>query len=426
MRILVISRNAWDNTNSIGNTLSNFFTGIKDVEFGSVYFRSSAPNNEMCQMYYRATETEILKKWFSPAKIGTKLSYNCVKKGEHTTNTAERKERALVRLIQSHNLKFAYKLSDYLWYSEKWINKNLESFVAEFSPDLIVTFVKSAPQYYLTVKYLRERFNVPLFTWIADDEYTGLAKKGATREIENLKYILAESSVVTGCSQEICDYYNSVFGCNATPLYKSCDFTTPVKQTVNDPVTIVYAGNLLYGRMDIIGRVADAVEKVSAIGVNVVFEIYSNTELTESEVQKYIGEKKSTQYMGKRDYAFIKKRLASADVVLHVESFEAEQVLKTKYSFSTKIIDYLQSGSVLMAVGPNDIASMQYIAGIPGACVVNDIKNIDNALKEILTDATDLSKRALQTRSFAEEYHDSNIASMNLTKTFNEISKRGE
>ena len=425
MKILVISRNAWDNTNSIGNTLSNFFKGIENVEFASIYFRSSAPNNDMCKAYYRATETEVLKKWFTPSKIGKRFVHSGVKEDVKTSNAAK-KEKTLVRFIQKHKLKLAYKLSDCIWYSEKWINRNLEKFVEEFSPDLIFTFVKSAPQYYLTVKYLREKFNIPLFTWIADDEYTGFVKKNAKREIRNLKYILEQSAVVTGCSQEICDYYNSIFGCKATPLYKSCDLTTEVKTTVNNPITMVYAGNLLYGRMEIIGRIADAVESIASDGINLNFEIYSNTELTENEKQLYFGEKQFSKYMGKRDYGFIKDRLSTADIVLHVESFEEEQILKTKYSFSTKIIDYLQSGSVLLAVGPEEIASMKYIAKIPGACVVNDINDVYKTLKALLDDAAEFYDMAIKTRNFAQQRHDSVSAAKKLTQVFNEAGKKGE
>ena len=70
MRVLVISRNAWDDTNSIGNTLSNFFGSLESVEFANIYFRSSNPNNAVCKRYYRATEKDILKNWFLPNKIG--------------------------------------------------------------------------------------------------------------------------------------------------------------------------------------------------------------------------------------------------------------------------------------------------------------------------------------------------------------------
>lgn len=401
MKILVISRNAWDDTNAIGNTLSNFFAGIDNVEFASIYFRSAKPNNALCRRYYHTSEMEVLKNWFAPGNIGKQFLVDETEKSvDHVAG--EKKEKKLIRFIHKHGVNVAYKLSDHIWYSKKWINGNLRDFIESFSPDLIFTFVKSAPQYYLTIRYLRENFDIPLLSWIADDEYTGLAQKKAHTEIENLKYILKESAVVWGCSKEICDYYNSLFACEATPLYKGCDLTTPVKEAVNDPIKMVYAGNLLYGRLDIVQQIADVLE---TYGSKISFEIYSNTTLTAAE-RSWFDQKSRTKYMGRKDYEIIKQQLSMADIVLHAESFDDAQILKTKYSFSTKIIDCLQSGSVLLAIGPKEIASIRYIQRIPGAYVISDIAKMREELIAVLNDSANFCRRANQMREFAKKYHE--------------------
>lgn len=404
MKILVISRNAWDDTNAIGNTISNFFGKVEGLEFANIYFRSARPNNQVCKRYYRVTEGEIVKKWFSPKKIGNQFEWVVGDKLTHQVGL-ELKEKRLIHFIHKRKLSIAYTLSDCIWYSKKWINEGLNRFIEDFSPDLVFAFVKSAPQYYLTIRYLRERFGVPVFSWVADDEYTGLQQKKRKREIENLRYILRESALVRGCSQELCDYYNAVFSCNMTPLYKGCDLTTPVKTAVNDPVRLVYAGNLLYGRLDILKQIADMLEICTADGKPAVLDIYSNTLLT-AEDACYFSKKACVRYWGQQDYEIIKRELASADVVLHVESFDAEELLKTRYSFSTKIIDALQSGSVLLAIGPEEQASMRYIRGIPGACVICDPLQMREEIMAFLTDATSFCRRAEKIRMFAQQHHD--------------------
>jgi len=425
LKVLVITRNAWDDTNAIGNTLSNFLGGIEDVEFAAVYFRSAMPKNELCENYYRTSEIEIMRKWFKPERIGKHFFLKA--EGQKRQEEAGAKnEKKLVRVIQKYGLNLAYKLSDYLWYSEKWINDNLKEFIDSFSPDLMITFVKSAPQYYLTIKYLRENYKIPLFAWIADDEYSSLLKNHAQKEIRNLQYILNEAVVVRGCSEELCRYYNEIFGCEAKPLYKSCDLSVPVKQSVNNPLSIVYAGNMLYGRAEILRRIADAVGKLAERnGINVSFEIYSNTALLPAEVEAYFGSGSIAKYMGRREYAVIKERLSAADIVLHVESFESEQILITKYSFSTKIIDYLQSGSVLLAVGPGEVASMKYIKRIPGTCVISDLDQLEKELAVLLSDTENFYGRASEIRNFAQEHHDAQIVSKELKETFRRITAGG-
>lgn len=410
MKILVITRNAWDDTNAIGNTLSNFFGNLDGVEFANIYFRSSHPNNDICKLYYRVTEKDILKNWFSCKKIGKRFVWNHQHDNEPVNKTAQ-KEKKLIRMIQKYNLKSAYQFSDFLWYSKKWINENLNEFIESFDPDVVVSFVKSSAQYFLTVRHLREKFHIPLFSWIADDEYTGLVRDRSFKKIECLKYILKESAVVCGCSEELCDYYNSVFDCHATPLYKGCDLSRPLQTKVHSPVKIVYAGNLQYGRLGIICKIADVLEKQG----NVSFDIYSNTLLSESE-ENYFQSKTCTRYLGKQEYHIIKDRLAEADVVLHVESFDQDQILKTRYSFSTKIIDCLQSGSILLAVGPSELASIAYVKKIPGTCVIEKISDLDRGLSLLLSDIASFEVRSEEIRSFAYLHHDVQSNSKKMTE----------
>lgn len=421
MKVLVIMRNAWDDTNAIGNTLSNFFRGVDDLEFAALYFRSSMPNNSLCKRYYRTSEVEILRRWFQPAKIGKQfcLSDNAVGNEQIADGKNAVNEKKAIRMIQKHGIKLAYKLSDYLWYSKKWINDNLDDFITSFAPDLMVTFVKSSPQYYLTIRHLREKHRIPLFSWIADDEYTELLKKNGHKEIYNLQYILKESAMVRGCSEQLCAYYNAVFGCNAEPLYKSCDLSIPINKKVNKPITIVYAGNLLYGRLEIISQIADILETLFPNGTEVILEVYSNTALLPTDEKKFFAPKYCVRYMGRRDYGYIKERLASADIVLHVESFERDQLLKTKYSFSTKIIDCLQSGSVVLAVGPAEQASMAYISKIPGTCVINRQEELEVRLTELLQDTSGFVQRAEAIRRYAIQYHSPSVAAYNLREIMN-------
>ena len=419
MKILVISRNAWDDTNSIGNTLTNFFGNFRDIEFANIYFRSAQPNNGVCRAYYRTSETEVLKNWFRPQQIGRSFLWE-PSKGAARQNPSADSEKKLIRAIQKHGLGFAYQLSDHLWTSEKWINERLRAFVEDFAPDLVFSFVKSAPQYYLTIKYLRETFDIPLLTWIADDEYTGLCRRGAKKEIENLAYILRESAVVYGCSEEICGYYNRIFGCSAAPFYKSCDLSGAVRPKTGDPIRMVYAGNLLYGRMEILRQLAEVLEAYD--GREVAFEIYSNTPLSDQDRAAF-DRMARTIYMGRRDYETIKEKLTEADIVLHVESFEEAEMLKTRYSFSTKIIDCLQSGSVLLGIGPKGLASIEYIRRIPGACVVDDLRKIHAGLYAFLDDVASFERRAKAIRAFARRHHDSAVNSAQLKQIIMDIVK---
>ena len=424
MRILIISRNAWDDTNSIGNTLSNFFGNLKDVELANIYFRPSSPCNTACKLYFRVTEMDILKHWLFPGNIGKSFrqEFKDVSCSEKTVSD-HKKEKSIISFIHKNDFKLAYKISDWLWNSERWMNENLDSFITSFNPDVVFSFVKAAPQYFLTIWYLREKFQIPLFTWIADDEYTGYLQEGSSECIQRLRYIIGQSSVVCGCSKQICDYYNAVFGCEATPMYKGCTFSDVKEKSATLPVQFIYAGNLLYGRLDVIRSVAESIEKIDGGRNRIIFEIYSNTALSEDE-RGYFDSLKCTSYLGKRSYESIKKRMESADIVLHAESFEKEQIIKTKYSFSTKLIDCMQSGSVMLAIGPGELASIDYVKHIPGAYVIDDYNCIHNGIAGIMLDRDTFYDRARMIRLFAERYHNSATNGRAILELLDNIVRR--
>ena len=89
MRILVVSNIEWADDNAFGNTVSNWFSNLPDIEFASIYRRHSRPNNSTCKKYYSITLLSIIKNYFSPQYIGKefKLENNINIKNEKLNNT---------------------------------------------------------------------------------------------------------------------------------------------------------------------------------------------------------------------------------------------------------------------------------------------------------------------------------------------------
>lgn len=404
LRVLVITRNAWDDTNSIGNTMSNFFQNQPDWEFANIYFRASKPNNTVCSSYFHVTEQDILRHWLSPEQCGSAFRQEPVHLDAVSGYSREKK---LVSLVHRRGLRSAYALSDRLWESGKWINGRLAAFVEAFRPDVVFSFVKALPQYYHILRFLNETYHCSIKLWIADDEYTRLSrsnKKKDRMQIERLRYILGCATTVWGCSEEICDYYNRVFGCNATPLYKSCTFAYPVHSAVHSPLRLLYAGNLLFGRLEMLQRTARCLAALPEDGSRAVLDIYSSTPLSDADAAVFAASD-AVRLHGVQPYQEIQRLMAQSDLVLHIESFDPAEQEKTRYSFSTKIIDCLQSGSVLLTIGPASLASVKYSKRIPGAFVIEEEEKLEPALQAVLLESGSFSERAAQIRDFAVRHH---------------------
>lgn len=205
-----------------------------------------------------------------------------------------------------------------------------------------------------------------------------------------------------GISQPMCDAYSKEFGCEVSLLHKGCELCAP-KTSVNKPIKIVYAGNLMYGRDEILGKIASVLQNINAGGIKAFLRIYTGTTITDAIASKLsLGE--SSQIVGAKPYDEIKRVMKHADVVLHVESFEPDQMRLVRYSFSTKITDCMQSGSVMMAIGPSGIASIEYSKQIPGSIVVDDLNKLEYELKGIVDNPESLVGRAKMINDYAKTH----------------------
>lgn len=420
MNVLIISQAAWDNQNSVGNTYSNWFEDWNDDHFFHFYTRKQLPNNSVVEKYYNIAATDIIKGKFN-GKTFSREDLNLLR-GEY--DKAHEKEQANIdSLRESSSIRgIANFAMDLIWWSKLWLNKSFKKFVNDASPDVLFAFATNQCILWPAIKYLKKEKNTRVVLFIADDCWGEICNQGQIRRNYNKRLYrkcLENADVLFGASEELCTAYNQIFDLNITPLYKCCHFETAVKERVNSPMVFSYAGNLLYGRAETLAKVADALEEINKDGVKVKLEIYTGATIT-PELIKMLNRNGTSEIMGKRSYDDIKKKLSDSDIVLHVESFEREQINCVRYSFSTKIIDCLQSGTNMLAIGPDEAASIDYFKKIPGAFWVNDVYSIKEVIEDIIGHKTMLMENANRVREFAIKHHGKNSAYSKLIKAFTE------
>ena len=110
-----------------------------------------------------------------------------------------------------------------------------------------------------------------------------------------------------------------------------------------------------------------------------------------------------------------------ADVVLHIESFDRDNIETVRYSFSTKIIDCLQSGNQVLGIGPKGIASIEYLKKVDGAIVVDDQNNIFDVIQQIVLHSDELNENRKLTREYAKKYHEINAVQQSIRKDFEKL-----
>lgn len=418
MNVLVISNVAWDDKNSSGNTYSNLFENWENTNFHSMYSREQLPDNSCCSTYYCVTPFDLIKNLFTPWRVGREFRSIDINQ-QHTLSQSE---EIIKNKYDGFIKRASYLLVDLLYFAGFWINKRTKQYIRKCNPDIIVmTGVAEAFRYKLA-QYIKENYLVKLVTYIVDDTYhTEKNSKTFLGWLRSKRYkrIFGMSDKVYGISQQMCDAYSKEFGCEVSLLHKGCELSAP-KAYVNKPIEIVYAGNLMYGRDEILGKIASVLQNINAGGIKAILRIYTGTIITD-DIDSKLNLGESSKIVGAKPYDEIKKIMKRADIVLHVESFEPSQMQLVRYSFSTKITDCMQSGSVMMAIGPSGIASIDSSKHILGSIVINDLNILEYELKAIVDNPEFLVGRAKMINDYAKEHFEIGMVRRRLQKDFKEL-----
>lgn len=400
MNILVITKGAWDDRIASGNTLSNFFDGWDDVRFFCLYSRDAEPYNDICKEYYSISPLSIIKNFFHPAKIGRRFSYK--NHGKPSSNSV-REEKIIGMAKRKRSLfEFGYYL---LYTTNLWRNRTFKKFIADCAPDIVFCFGQSDPLTYKALKYVRNNTKARVVSYYVDDLYRNhhsvfdIIQK---QKNHYLKGIAQMSDLCYAITQSMCNEYKDLYGKTFQLLHKGCDIS-PTKTFVNSPIRLVYAGNLFYHRDRILGKVAKVIEKINDGNQKACLDIYSGTPV-DDEVLSMLNIAGASTLHAARPYEEIKQMMREADIVLHVESFDEEQMKLVRLSFSTKITDCMQSGAMMLAIGPPSVASIDYATRVPGCVVVNDLEKLDETVQSLVANSTLIIDNAAKTNKFAMEH----------------------
>lgn len=418
MNIIVISNTAWNDRNSSGNTYSNLFSEWEDTVFHSIYSREEIPNNHICSTYCCVSPFNIIKNIFTPWRVGRFFDNNAFS----NTEFSQKAESNIKGVVKGGRFLFLYLIIDLLYLSKWWLNKSIKDYIHKCNPDVVVMTGVSEAFRYTLAKYIKKHTKAKLVTYIVDDTYhTEKNSHTILGYIRSRRYknIFAISDQIYGISQEMCKAYESEFGCKVSLLTKGCTLSGP-KDYINNPLHFVYAGNLLYGRDEVLAVIAKCLVGVNKDTKRAELSIYTNTELTPSISSKLNIEGASALY-GARPYEEIMEILRKADIVLHVESFEPRQINLVRYSFSTKITDCLQSGAVLMAIGPNGISSIEYPKTIPGSIVIEDVCELPEVIESLMKRPESLIERAKASHDFALTHLDISVIREKLKNDFKRL-----
>lgn len=399
MRIIIISKYAWDDRLASGNTLSNFFLGWPDTVFFTIYCRDSIPQNQCCVNYFSVSPINIVKNIITPSRIGKPFTLSGNSINDDVASTEDALKNA------SKRYKFAFELvHDMLYASKIWLNARLKKYISDVNPDIVFCFGVPDAFTYQMVKYVKGHLRCPIVAYYVDDHYNNKAshwnvlhKLGRKR----LRDIASMADKRYAISKMMCVDYAKDMHLVFDLLFKGCDVKDIVPKSRNY-IQIIYAGNLLYNRDDTLSKVVTSLLALNReLDRKAHLDIYTTTPISK-EMSVKLNQEDTSSVHGAKPYKEIVQIMREADIVLHVESFDTQQTEIVRYSFSTKITDCLQSGAMTLAIGPQELASIDFISKVPGAIAVTDMNNLNNALSELLHNPELITRNALASNDYAK------------------------
>lgn len=387
IKLLILSDTPWDDSNSFGSSFSNIFGGNR-YEIANVYCRPGFPNTDVANRFFRVTERSIINNILHGTPSGEEVKENHPAKGNPMG--AIRRKASILRW------QILFWGRDLIWATGKWRSKELEKFVKDFDPDLIVL-----PVYYSTYMntigcYLHQLTGKPMIGYISDDCYTLrqfslsplfwidrlIKRRYVKRAITAVKQLF----VITETQRR---EYNAIFSHKSKVLYKGGDFEkfTP-KKVDPENLNLTYTGNLGCGRWKVLADIGKTLDPKRHS-----LHIYSGTALSKSQLHKLTASP-AVQFHSSVPSSEIPGIQSQADILIHVESFQLAHRYKARLSFSTKIVDYLASGRCILAAGWEETGGIEYLSDNNAAITITDEKEIGKLVTDLVNDTAKINEYA--------------------------------
>lgn len=425
MKILVLSLNAWNVCNSTGNTLSNLYSELGETDVvANIYCRDENIDNTICEHYYKITEKDIISNIITPKKCGKEFYYNA-----ENTHTVINKNTSQINynLLRKYRFTSLLLLRELIWHIPVWKNRKLKHFLLSFNPDIIYMHGHYNCYMHRLLHYCNSITGAKVVMYWADDMYGRKSKAPLSFFYESLlrrrfRESILLSSLLLGGSLQLCDEYSRIFGKQFVPFFKECKrIQYDENKIIGNPLTIVYAGNLLFGREGIMVELVKAIARVNNQSLSHQFQlkVFSNTTPSVKSLA-YLDDGQNSIFMGCRPYSEVCVEMDKSDLVLFIEAFDKKSIKSTRLSFSTKIIDCMQSTAGILAIGPAKIASIDYINKNNLGYVITDVTKIDNKLAYLADNSEMIKSMNKKKVEFAKRYH-TNTSAKAITEIKNLI-----
>lgn len=420
MRVLIISNNCFSESQNMGKTLSSIFCAFDTSEVCQLYFYSSIPDTSVCRDFFRISDYDLIKsKLFG--KIGQVVDTNI-----DTTN----------RLYATDQIQKAYSFFDrskqwvsfartLLWDIAHWNTPILDQWIRSMNPDCIFFASGDTAFSYKIVWIISQKYKLPIISYICDEFYYGYRASGILGYINHailkkwMRKVFQASCQLAVICNPLGELYQKEFKTNYYVLNTGNELKITDRHSSSQSKCISYLGNLGLNRWKSLVQIGQTLDKINQIhSKDYKLNIYSGE--TNSKILAAFNEVKSIQFMGRISPQECVEKIKNSIAVIHTESFDSYDIVRVKYSISTKIADSLASGTCLFAYGSSELASIQYLTENSCAVVATSFAELESKLYCLLENEKMRNRCIKNALIVARENHNSKKNSQNFKNNIKE------
>lgn len=395
-RILILSVPAW-NSKVGSDTWVTLVSGLNPNNIANISLREDSPDSLACDNYFVLSENKVIKSIFKrKIKTGRRVERSSIQ------------EDVSSDLIE-HNLRYQKMgkrrgfwglfAREIVWKLGKWKTKELNEFIESFKPDIILYSMEGYIHLNRICRYVKKKTDAKSIGFFWDDNFTykqtnrfGL-KVFRFLQRCSLKKLARQTDAFWAITDMTKKEADAFFGIDCTIV------TKPLKKDiiyrdwqVNEPIRVLYTGNLQIGRDRSLIKVVEALKEVNKEKTFFQIDVYTKTQLSEDvKAQLDCGFCTLHEPVPQSE---VFKLQEQADILLFLEDVDGPDSKTARLSFSTKITDYLSSGKCIFAVGCMDTAPMQYFLENEAAIIATTSVEMVKKFKAILENQTLLAEYA--------------------------------
>lgn len=402
-RILIISHNPFSQISNNGKTLEAIFSKFGKEELFQLYFVDLAVDPHYATSYFSISDMGVLKSIFGKTLKNEYQQSVSRKNVEKETST---KTSGILRFLRQNNTKLAV-FRDILWNTvQPQKNKVLAQWIEEINPNFVFYVGGFQTFSHKITREFVDRLNVNLGVFFTDDYILHPENKSIfekiqhRRALQNYYQTINKASICFTIGELMSEEYTKFFNKSFHTIMNVVDTKNPIiQQSFNDKFTISYFGGLHLDRWKKLiefGKELDTTRLVLQVFTNDIVPAHILNGFSNAGII----------YKGGVQDQMLRDEIGKSDALIHVESDNPKYRSLTKLSVSTKIPEYLNTNKLVIAFGPDDIASIKLIKDNQVGLVMTDRKEIKAKIDTILSNPNQIKLYADKGREFVKANFD--------------------